>query len=386
MCEQEKFIRLLHGYKETIIQKWWARLDLEYPGIYDLTELHKTGALYFDFTLDLDIPMETHSIRQQVPQWCQLLAKKNIPFVHSLHSTHLWREALQETLLQMDPRPDVPLPRIMQIHSRIDAFERWVCDGYWNLTKSVLAEKDQKINELHDDRLNLIGKMAASMAHELRNPLTAIGGFLKLIRSNLPPDSLIKVEKYIDVIQSEFENFQMQITGFLSFSKKRIIDEPFVNITTRQLVDSVLSMIQPRLVSENINLKISPESDISLLVQKVALQQVLSNLLNNSIDALSTTPLPKKIRIRCYEDEAAYYLSMTNNGPEIPEEVKETIFTPFVTSKMDGTGLGLTICKQIMDKNNGDITFTSNPKETTFILSFTKPARRPPIPSAQHSQ
>jgi signal transduction histidine kinase len=330
--------------------------------------------------------VETHPIQQQVPHWCQFLAKKNIPFVHSLHSTHHWREALQETVLQMDPKPDVPLPAIMQIHSRIDAFERWVCDGYWNLTRSVLAEKDQKITELHDDRLNLIGKMAASMAHELRNPLTAIGGFLKPLRSNLPPEALTKVGKYIDVIQNEFENFQMQITGFLSFSKKRIIDEPFVIITTRQLVDSVLSMIRPRLVSENIHLEISPECDISLLVQKVAMQQVLSNLLNNGIDALSTTPSPKRIRIRCYEDEAAYYLSVTNNGPEIPEDVKETIFTPFVTSKMDGTGLGLTICKQIMAKNNGDITFTSDAKETNFILSFDKSAQRPPIPVAQHSQ
>jgi two-component system, sporulation sensor kinase D len=365
-------IAFLHEYKQTIIERWSIGLDKAYPGVYNVSELMKQGEIYFEIFIEICIPLEQHPVLELLPQWCQRLVEKNVPLEHTLHSSHIWRAVVMETIEQFYGDSNVSVNLLQKLNSRIDSFERKVCMSFAELSNSLINEKEQKINELHDDRITIIGKMAASMAHELRNPLTSIGGFLKLLRSNLSEESSRKVSKYIDVIQTEFESFQMQITGFLSFSKKRVYEEPLINITVNQLVDSVLSLVHPRLVSENIHLEIGLVDGIYLHVQKVAMQQVLSNLINNGIDALSAVDHDKMIKISSREDQDAYYISVSNNGPEIPEPIKPTLFSPFVTGKADGTGLGLAICKQIMERNNGDITFTSTGEETEFTILIRK--------------
>ncbi|MCC2686215.1 MAG: sensor histidine kinase [Paenibacillaceae bacterium] len=102
----------------------------------------------------------------------------------------------------------------------------------------------------------------------------------------------------------------------------------------------------------------------------MSIQQVLSNLLNNSIDALSSVAYSKVISIHTYTDDTHFYMDIVDNGSGIPEEIQKTIFRPFVTNKINGTGLGLAICKQIMEKNNGDIHFSSRKGETKFTLSL----------------
>jgi signal transduction histidine kinase len=217
--------------------------------------------------------------------------------------------------------------------------------------------------------------MAASMAHEIRNPLTAIEGFIQLIRTEMnSPNSLnlSKVNGFIDIIQNEFSGLYGQITSFLSFSKNDGLVEPYVLCTGKRLIESVLELVNPRLINENIQVKLGLPCGKPLAVQKTAIQQVLSNLLNNSIDALSTVSYPKMIAIRTYDDDANYYIEVIDNGPGIPAEIQDTVFTPFVTGKVNGTGLGLAICKQIMKKNKGDIRFISKQGETKFTLSLAK--------------
>src|ERR1700737_786230 len=109
--------------------------------------------------------------------------------------------------------------------TRLGEFEKIYCETFWQLSLRSINEKDSKIDNMHEDRLNLIGKMASSMAHEIRNPLTSIGGFLKLIRINIQKGNLLKLNDYIDIIDDEFDIINMQITGFLSFSKNRAMEE-----------------------------------------------------------------------------------------------------------------------------------------------------------------
>src|SRR5690606_8812598 len=171
-------------------------------------------------------------------------------------------------------------------------------------------------------------------------------------------------------------NIHMQITGLLSFSKKQIIEESFSYLSANGLLYSMISLLSPRLINENVELKLDEQEEFTIYGQKVALPQVISNVLNNGIDALSMNQDRDKImRIQIYSDEFASYIAISNNGPEIPENVKDSIFRPFTTTKEDGTGLGLAICKQIMEKNNGDITYESNAEETTFTLIFYNDAK-----------
>jgi PAS domain S-box-containing protein len=240
------------------------------------------------------------------------------------------------------------------------------------LKEKLMKEQDVIIDKLHEDRLNLIGKMASSMAHEIRNPLTSIAGFLKLIRQNILNRGQTQLLKYIDVIDDEFDAINMQITGFLSFSRNKAFEEKKIDISVTSLINSTLFLLIPRLNSENINFTTYMIENCTINAQKISIQQVLSNIISNAIDALITVNYQRELKILCNEDGEYIYISIINNGPKIPQELRESLFLPFMTNKENGTGLGLAICKEIMEKNNGRIDFYTNDEETCFRLSFSK--------------
>lgn len=366
-------------YEEKIISYWLNEIEKQFPGHYNLTELYQNGKVYFQLLKDINSPVKQHPLYDIIPQMCKYHADRETPVEHLFHSSHIWREALLEYIYMYMLENRISLEEFKRIvpalHKRIDEVQRDIIRIYWHYAKALLQQKEKIINELHNDRLAMLGRMSASMAHEIRNPLTAIEGFIKLIRSELltlDGINLIKINSYLDIIQHEYSGVYRQISGFLSFSKNNVNEEPFVSWRCEDIIQSVIELVNPRLIDENITLQVSLHSDYSMIVQKNAIQQVLSNLINNSIDALSSLDDAKLIKIHSYEDIDNYYLDLTDNGEGIPIEVQENIFNPFITSKSNGTGLGLAICKQLMDKNGGTISFTSKQGRTTFTLSFIK--------------
>ncbi|WP_186445983.1 sensor histidine kinase [Paenibacillus cremeus] len=370
MSDTQSYLTTLRYHKDKIINQWYKGLDEHYPGFYDREALLQATHAYYEFLLDIDIPLETHPLHNIIPMQCEILLKKEMPLAHIMHSNQLWVDAL--LFFVQDPiGQTIPMSLIRTIIQRVFSYERIFLSHYHGLLKDQLMTNERTITDLHESRLTIAGKMAASMAHEIRNPLTAIQGFLKLIRNDLSKHTTAKLSSYLDIIESEFVNIQMQITGFLSFSKRNIVEEPAVTISSNTLIKSVVAMITPRIINDNIHFEFYDGNDIELKVQKIAVQQVLSNILNNSIDALAEIGEYKKLTITSeMTSDHTYVISITNNGPEIPEAIKDTLFEPFVTSKKEGTGLGLAICKQIMTKNDGDVTFASNASETTFYMIF----------------
>jgi len=367
-----KELNYLFAQKEQIFSSWFASINENCPDFYSFSDLNKQVGLFFQFSTELDDPIENHALFDTIPEWCRKSIDEDLPISHVLISSHCWRNAIIEVLYTYDGSSST-LKLIIMLLTRQDAFDKKVCEAYWQLSKKIITDKDAKINEIHEDRIQLIGKMASSMAHEIRNPLTAIRGFLKLIRTNISMDLSNKVGHYIGIIENEFESINMQITGFLSFSRNRKIEEVILEYPVSKVVESTLSLLNPRIISEDIDLTTVYERDFLFMVQKTAIQQVLSNVINNAVDALMTAnDDEKKISIVCQEDDRQFYVIIVNNGPEIPEKMRSDMFQPFVTGKEHGTGLGLAICKEIMHRNNGDITFRSTEKETTFTLSFQK--------------
>ncbi len=368
--DESQFLMLLRNNRELIIQKWlhdFRKISLD---MYNEARLLQEVHLYFAFMLDLDTPIEQHEHVKGVPQYCKMLFENNIPSSHILHGSQLWRNSVMLFVEEKLNGRLIPMNVLRKIHQRMDQYERYIFDYYIESTKRLIADKESTITELHEARMTIIGKMAASMAHEIRNPLTSIMGFIKMMRKQISDRSFDKLIPYLDIIEVEFQNIQMHITGFLSFSKKEVIEESFVDVSPSAVIETVITLIHPRIIDENIELTFEGTQDVSLHIQKIAIQQVLSNILNNSIDALHQNGGVRKIIMSGKIEGEKYLLSISNNGPEIPAKIKESLFTPFVTGKKEGTGLGLTISKQIMNRNNGDISFISNQKETTFIMVF----------------
>lgn len=365
------FLEILQSNKTIIISSWYERLVSHFPGFYNHEHLMQESYTYFDYLLDLKTPLEEHSLQAGISLVCEHLIKRDVSVAQIVHSNQLMVDSILYFVAEHPLGKEIPLRLIRKITHRVFEYERAVLDQYHAILIHRLQKNEQTITALHESRLTIIGKMAASMAHEIRNPLTTILGFLKLLRNAVITNQASKTISYLETIESEFNNIQMQITGFLSFSKKDLIEEPFEQISSNTLIKSVIALITPRLINDRIDFQYIEGTDIPLHIQKIALQQVLSNIINNSIDALSEVEEDKKIIVASRLAENQYIISVTNNGPEIQEEIKDSLFEPFVSSKRDGTGLGLAICKQIMVKNSGDVTYTSSASETTFFIKFT---------------
>ncbi|SDC06034.1 Signal transduction histidine kinase [Paenibacillus sp. UNCCL117] len=361
--------------RNEMIGEWARMMADEFPSFYQRGIFTGSSTVFFDYLCDIRVPLQDHPIRHLASSWAQKLIEHGIPFNHIFRSSTFWRVSLFR-LYEREPQanPEGVLGCLSILLDRLDEFMVLVAEEYVSLTTSQLEVHKEAITQLHDDRLNLIGKMAASMAHEIRNPLTSILGFLKLIREQLPErlseEQQDKTRQYLSIVEAEFENINMHITGFLSFSKNRVAEEACVAMTAEQLLDSVISLLKPRFVGENVQLFVSICSPAVLFIQKVAVQQVIANVMNNGLDALCGVRGPKEMSVRCYREKDAYTIEISNNGPVIRQDMMDSLFEPFVTDKLESTGLGLAICRTIMRKNKGDISCDSTPGKTSFQLTF----------------
>jgi two-component system, sporulation sensor kinase D len=365
--DKPNFLTDVRSMKHAYISYWSKLFSKRFPDHYDATYLYSLGEAGFNYITELHIAADFHPFQRSLMEGFLLFEKQEEGVAFIFWALLLWRQ----TLLEVEEN-SLTLASYKQMNSRIDGIEVLIFTKYWKNYLSPDQDNSSAITLQHDDRISLLGKMAASMAHEIRNPMTSIKGFLKLLRHNINENNYERADSYLGFIEDECDQILMQVTGFLSFSRKPIMDEEMVHISVRQVLDHILSLLNPRLINENVDLLLDIPPGAMLYVQKMGIQQVLSNVLNNGIDALSELRSDKKMSISIVEDSFNTYIQVANNGPRVPEELYSTIFNPFVTDKENGTGLGLAICKQIMLNNEGDITFTSNEKETVFMLTFRK--------------
>ncbi|MDQ0192857.1 sensor histidine kinase [Paenibacillus wynnii] len=372
--DYDKEIKYLREQKDTIISNWSILLDRDdriYAGQIDITKREIVASLFIDFITDIHIAAEAHPFLDIAREW----SEKNFSNYKSISSILDVNDKLRSVIMDIInryPNQENALRFLGVLIDRQNIFFREYCETHMRIYAEVLNEKDSKIDKLHDDRLNLIGKMASSMAHEIRNPLTSIAGFLKLIRHDISNRKQSNLDKYIDVIDEEFTSINMHITGFLSFSRNNAFQEKKTEVSVTEVIHSTLYLLNPRLNNENIMLTINFENDYFIYIQKISIQQVISNIVSNAIDSLIDIKTDRAIRIECFQDEENINIHIVNNGPNISEEIKHSLFLPFITNKENGTGLGLAICKELMIKNNGNIDFESNESETNFMLSFKK--------------
>lgn len=264
-------------------------------------------------------------------------------------------------IVQSDMAHDEKIQLIEPINDVLDRLMHRTLIHYADLQAKLLEEQYYFISQTHKDRLMLLGQMTSSFVHEFRNPLTSIIGFIQLLQSEQPDG------KYLAIISEELDQLTSRITQFLSFSKKdhqQAVSHPF---SISQLIQEVVDFLYPSVLEVKATVSCNITSDVYINGSKEEIRQVLLNIILNALDVISTVPSPS-IYISDTPSPVAYLLTISNNGPKIAEDVLPTIFEPFVTTKKQGTGLGLFVCKEIIENHKGTLTCTSSDLITTFTI------------------
>lgn len=225
-------------------------------------------------------------------------------------------------------------------------------------TEKELAEARVRVK---NERLSAIGELSASMAHDMKNPLAVIKTATDVLKRKFKGEDA-KIDKLLDNMDDGINRISHQIKDVLEYV--RITP---ANLSKQSLVAMINSAINTIQIPSSIVIK-KPEKDIELVCDQQKMEIVLINLILNAVQSIGKNP--GQIEISIKEQEADYLIDIKNSGPPIPDELLNKIFEPLFTTKLQGTGLGLATCKNVIEQHGGSISVKNNP--TTFIIKFPK--------------
>ncbi|TCP29777.1 signal transduction histidine kinase [Scopulibacillus darangshiensis] len=258
---------------------------------------------------------------------------------------------------------------IVSINRFIDSYIYYAITHFTKMKDQIIREKTEFIQDMHSDRLSILGQISASFAHEFRNPLTAIKGFISLLAKNPELDAQSKY--YVSIIDKEMDSLEDKVSQFLYLSKMKGLGDDIAVFDLTTLVKEMIHFMYPRFVVEAIKVENSIESDINVSGVVEQIKQVILNIMNNAVEELSEICGHREIIVNVHRIENAARVTIINNGRKIPSHILENIFHPFISTKELGTGLGLAVCKDIIEEHHGEIRVFSREDKTAF--EFTLP-------------
>lgn len=248
--------------------------------------------------------------------------------------------------------------------------------------KSLLELQDRLIQT---EKMAALGEMAASIAHEIRNPLAVVGGFARRLMARLP-EAMTAERHYGEIIVKEVKRLEKILEEVLVFSRDARPDLVICDIAS--LVNEVLSFIEDDCRENGISLTADlPPEPVYTLADPAQVKQALLNLFTNAVQAirrggeitvhLRRTPAP----------EERISIEIADTGGGIPGDIMANIFNPFFTTKATGTGLGLAITRRIVvDHHKGEIEVVNRPGEGAMFRIHLPAATVCPLPEAKEDQ
>lgn len=234
--------------------------------------------------------------------------------------------------------------------------------GASSIVRDVTTQKRIEKEMKRMDQMTLVGEMAASIGHEVRNPMTTVKGFLQLMGEN---NNSAKYSNYIPLMISELDRANHIITEFLSISRTKVTEAAPHNLN--DIINSILPLVNVEAIryDKYITTQLSVVPD--LILDEKEMRQMILNLSRNGLEAMGKGG---GLSIKTLFKDNQVILAIQDEGTGIEPEIIERLGTPFLTTKETGTGLGLAVCYGIAERHNAIITMESSPKGTTFFVKF----------------
>jgi PAS domain S-box-containing protein len=221
-----------------------------------------------------------------------------------------------------------------------------------DLTRMKELEKQMLIRE----KMASLGHVAASIAHEIRNPLSGINVLLEGIRENFQePDSADEIKELLDATQQASDKIAGVIRRVLDFAKPSAAKMEPININAP--VRDAIQLTQLTLRRSGIAIEQALRPQLPRLYgDHQLIEQVVINLINNAVAAMEKNENPtNKVIVSSWQEDGQLFLSIADSGPGVPEEMKELIFAPFFTTNSKGSGIGLGFCQRVVSDHGGNI-------------------------------
>ena len=216
-------------------------------------------------------------------------------------------------------------------------------------------------------------KLMNVMSHEIINTITPISSLAENLESLLQEDSpdddtLQELSQGLSIIKRRSHHLNSFVDTYRKLAELPLPNKESINLTS--LVKNTLSLFDKEFNSKQISVQVTSEKDVYIDADKEQIEQVIINLISNCLYALDKTIEPRII-INISSENNRTLLSITDNGIGIPDDIKDNIFVPYFTTRKNGSGIGLTLTKSIVESHGGNIFFTSEKEQTTFNLIFT---------------
>ncbi len=238
--------------------------------------------------------------------------------------------------------------------------ESCILSAITDITEQIKLEKE--FSRL--DNLNLVGEMAAGIAHEVRNPMTTVIGFLQIAKNEIgKPIS----EHYLTLMLDELKRANGIITEFLTLAKDKVTNKKKQDLN--KIIHVIFPLIQAEALMTNKTIVLDLKEIPYLYIDEQEIRQLLLNICLNGLDAMNSGGT---LTIQTYERDDEVILNITDEGCGIKKEVLEKMGTPFFTTKEKGTGLGMAICYSIASRHSADISIDTSDQGTTFVITFPK--------------
>jgi len=210
-------------------------------------------------------------------------------------------------------------------------------------------------------RLSELGALAASMAHEIRNPLNAIGITIQRMKSEITPAGTeSEYQRFLDGLREEIKRLNEIIEKFLAVA--RSIRPEMKPIEVDELIINVIELFENQAGAQNIRISYSAEKDIVIECDKAELTQALVNIIKNAIEAVGSQGA---VEVGATYEADKVHIWVSDNGPGISDI--GSALKPFYTTKKDGTGLGLATASKIMADHGGELVIDSKPGQGTRV-------------------
>ncbi|CAG5086346.1 Sporulation kinase A [Thermobacillus xylanilyticus] len=225
---------------------------------------------------------------------------------------------------------------------------------------------------LQSEKLAAAGQLAAGIAHEIRNPLTSLKGFLQLLKSG--SSSAAKRDAYLTIMLEELGRIEQILGELLVLSRPSSVQ--YAKTRIAQLIRHVVLLLQPQAVMRGVEIAVRPISETAYIYcDENQIKQVLINIVKNGIEAMENGGT---LSIEAAADQETAAIRIADQGIGIPPDKLDRLGSPFFTTKENGTGLGLTVCYRIIRNHGGRIEVESRQGEGTTFTLYLPVEGRPP--------